>query len=153
MELLATEVMPRLTHLTGNWFPALHSANPETPIHIYRKHPNTTPCSYCRCVESEKEWAQRMARKRAARGHQGPNHWHVERRSSVIVCRPCGERIPAYLRPQQCPNCGAGAWANSVEPLHPAASMKTTEGTRGDLVAYIAAVLVSILLDMDGAPW
>ena len=30
--------------------------------------------------------------------------------------------------------------------------MKTTEGTRGDLVAYIAAVLVSILLDMDGAP-
>ena len=60
-------------------------------------------------MESEKEWAQRMARKRAARGHQGPNHWHVERRSSVIVCRPCGERIPAYLRPQQCPNCGAGA--------------------------------------------
>ena len=60
-------------------------------------------------MRSEKERGRRGTRERAARSHQGPNHWHVERRSSVLICQPCGERIPAYLRPQYCPNCGAGA--------------------------------------------
>ena len=64
---------------------------------------------YRRVMESEKERGRRGTRERAARSHQGPNHWHVERRSSVLICQPCGERIPAYLRPQYCPNCGAGA--------------------------------------------
>lgn len=35
-----------------------------------------------------------ITRKRAARQHQGDGHWHVERRSTVIICRACGERIP-----------------------------------------------------------
>lgn len=47
-------------------------------------------------------------RLRAAREHQGSHHWHVRRRSTVIVCRACGERIPRSLRPSHCPGCGAG---------------------------------------------
>lgn len=47
-------------------------------------------------------------RLRAAREHQGDRHWHVRRRSTVIVCRACGERIPRSLRPSHCPGCGAG---------------------------------------------
>ena len=50
----------------------------------------------------------KATRLRAAREHQGDHHWHVRRRSTVIVCRACGERIPRSLRPSHCPGCGAG---------------------------------------------
>ena len=46
---------------------------------------------------------------RADRTHQGKGHWHVERRSSVVICRACGARIPRSMRPAWCPECGAGA--------------------------------------------
>ncbi|MFK8082311.1 MAG: hypothetical protein AB8B97_18650 [Granulosicoccus sp.] len=46
--------------------------------------------------------------KRAARRHQGAGHWHVERRSTVIICTACGERIPKWKNPQHCPACLAG---------------------------------------------
>jgi rubrerythrin len=45
---------------------------------------------------------------RARRRHQGDGHWHVERRSSVIICRDCGARIPRRLKPPFCPECAAG---------------------------------------------
>jgi rubrerythrin len=48
-------------------------------------------------------------RRRAQRRHQGGNHWHVELRSSVVVCRACGARIARRLAPKSCPRCGAGA--------------------------------------------
>jgi len=47
-------------------------------------------------------------RQRAAREHQGRHHWHVRRRSTVIVCQACGDHIPRSLRPSHCPGCGAG---------------------------------------------
>jgi len=46
---------------------------------------------------------------RARRHHQGDGHWHVERRSSVIICCDCGARIPRRLKPPFCPECGAGS--------------------------------------------
>jgi rubrerythrin len=48
-------------------------------------------------------------RTRARCRHQGGGHWHVERRSTVIICRACGARVPRRLDPQSCPECGAGA--------------------------------------------
>ena len=44
----------------------------------------------------------------AARRHQGPYHWHVDIRSSVIVCRACQAKVPKYLKPRWCPECGSG---------------------------------------------
>ena len=46
--------------------------------------------------------------KRAARRHQGPGHWHVEKRSNVLLCRMCGATIPLWKDPKFCPECGAG---------------------------------------------
>jgi rubrerythrin len=44
----------------------------------------------------------------AARQHQGPGHWHVRIRSSVIECRGCGTRLPKWSNPPACPECGSG---------------------------------------------
>src|SRR5438045_3707558 len=49
-----------------------------------------------------------ITRRRAGRRHQGPGHWHVERKGKDILCRPCGARIPRALKPAFCPECGAG---------------------------------------------
>jgi hypothetical protein len=49
-----------------------------------------------------------VTRRRAARMHQGRGHWHVEIRSTVIVCRRCRARIPRSLAPAFCPECGDG---------------------------------------------
>lgn len=46
-----------------------------------------------------------ITRKRAARLHQGDGHWHVERRSTVIICRVCAEHIPTWKNPNHCPAC------------------------------------------------
>jgi rubrerythrin len=46
---------------------------------------------------------------RARRNHQGSDHWHVERRLSVIICRNCGAHIPRQVKPSFCPECGAGS--------------------------------------------
>jgi hypothetical protein len=46
--------------------------------------------------------------KKAARLHQGAGHWHVHIRSTVIICRACAARIPKYLNPKFCPECGSG---------------------------------------------
>jgi rubrerythrin len=54
---------------------------------------------------------QRMkarSRLRAERRHQGPGHWHVDIRSTVIVCRACGAKVPKYLSPRFCPACDSG---------------------------------------------
>jgi Zn finger protein HypA/HybF involved in hydrogenase expression len=45
---------------------------------------------------------------KASRMHQGSGHWHVNVRSSVIVCGECEAKIPKNLRPAFCPECGAG---------------------------------------------
>lgn len=49
---------------------------------------------------------------RASRQHYGPHHWHVEIRSSVIVCRQCKTKIAKWQRPESCPGCGAGSHLN-----------------------------------------
>jgi len=58
--------------------------------------------------EAKRGSTPRATRLRAAREHQGGHHWHVRRRSNVIICQACGERIPRSLRPSHCPGCGAG---------------------------------------------
>ena len=65
--------------------------------------------SYCIIfVMDDKEKAQKSARRRASRNHQGPNHWHVERRSNVIICGNCEAKIPVWKDPQYCPECEEG---------------------------------------------
>ena len=51
---------------------------------------------------------RRSTRVRAGREHQGKGHWHVERRSTVIICGACEARIPIWKKPQYCPDCGTG---------------------------------------------
>jgi hypothetical protein len=45
---------------------------------------------------------------KASRLHLGQHHWHVEIRSTVIICRACDAKIPRNLKPKWCPACGAG---------------------------------------------
>lgn len=56
-----------------------------------------------------------ITRLRAARKHQGPG-WHVEVRSTVIVCRRCKAHIPRSLKPAFCPECGDGKPADVAPP-------------------------------------
>lgn len=55
-----------------------------------------------------KEAERNITRKRASRTHQGPGHWHVEKRSTVIICGNCQAKIPKWKSPRFCPECGAG---------------------------------------------
>jgi len=55
-----------------------------------------------------KEEERNITRRRASRLHQGPGHWHVEKKSSVIVCGNCKAHIPKWKNPQFCPECGKG---------------------------------------------
>ena len=41
----------------------------------------------------------------AKRSHAGDNHWHVNKRSSVIICKFCETKIPIWEKPKYCPNC------------------------------------------------
>ena len=41
----------------------------------------------------------------AKRSHAGDNHWHVNKRSSVIICKFCETKIPIWKNPKYCPNC------------------------------------------------
>ena len=43
---------------------------------------------------------------REARG--GDSQWHVEKRSTVLICQNCEARIPLWKKPKYCPECGAG---------------------------------------------
>lgn len=58
--------------------------------------------------QNHKEDERNITRKRASRRHQGPGHWHVEKRSTVIVCGNCQARIPKWKNPRSCPDCGDG---------------------------------------------
>ena len=58
--------------------------------------------------DSQKEQRAARTRVRASREHQGEGHWHVERRSSVIICGTCEARIPTWKKPEHCPDCGTG---------------------------------------------
>ena len=49
-------------------------------------------------------WAQRT--------HHGKNHWHVNKRSSVIVCKFCETKIPIWENPEFCPVCLDGRETN-----------------------------------------
>ena len=55
-----------------------------------------------------KEEAKAKAYSRAKKAHQGNNHWHVNKRSSVIVCKFCETKIPIWENPKYCPNCLEG---------------------------------------------
>ena len=57
---------------------------------------------------NKKSNSKEKALKRARRAHQGDNHWHVNRRSSVIVCKFCETKIPIWKNPKYCPNCLEG---------------------------------------------
>jgi len=57
---------------------------------------------------SIKEKAQEIAHKRAKRFHQGKNHWHVNKRSNIMVCKFCETKIPIWRNPKYCPNCLEG---------------------------------------------
>ena len=39
------------------------------------------------------------------RTHAGNNHWHIIKRSSIIVCKFCDTKIPTWKNPKYCPNC------------------------------------------------
>lgn len=41
----------------------------------------------------------------AKRFHAGNNHWHVNKRTSVIICKFCETKIPIWENPKYCPNC------------------------------------------------
>jgi Zn finger protein HypA/HybF involved in hydrogenase expression len=56
----------------------------------------------------ERDESKARTRLKAGRMHRGQGHWHVEVRSSVIVCGECEAQIPRELRPAFCPECGAG---------------------------------------------
>jgi rubrerythrin len=58
--------------------------------------------------ENYREDERNIIRKRASRMHQGLGHWHVEKRSSVIICRNCKTHIPKWKNPKYCPSCGDG---------------------------------------------
>jgi hypothetical protein len=45
---------------------------------------------------------------RAQRHHRGTALWHLEVRSSVIICGDCDARLPRPGKPKHCPECGAG---------------------------------------------
>ena len=59
-------------------------------------------------AENYREDERNITRKRASRTHQGSGHWHVERRSTVIVCQNCEAHIPKWKNPKYCPECGEG---------------------------------------------
>lgn len=59
-------------------------------------------------TEHQKEDERNVTRRRAGRHHQGSGHWHVEKRSSVIICGNCQARIPRWKNPQFCPECDEG---------------------------------------------
>ncbi|WP_181389854.1 hypothetical protein [Leucothrix pacifica] len=59
-------------------------------------------------AENYRENERNITRKRASRTHQGPGHWHVEKRSTVIVCQNCEAHIPKWKNPKYCPECGEG---------------------------------------------
>ena len=44
----------------------------------------------------------------AKRTHAGKNHWHINKRTSVIVCKFCETKIPIWKNPKYCPNCLEG---------------------------------------------
>ncbi len=58
--------------------------------------------------ENYREDERNITRKRASRVHQGPGHWHVEKRTNVIICRSCQAKIPKWKKPQYCPECYEG---------------------------------------------
>jgi len=58
--------------------------------------------------DDDKDVERGKSRRRAARGHQGDQHWHVEKRSTVVICKNCDARIPLWKKPRFCPECGAG---------------------------------------------
>lgn len=59
------------------------------------------------------EAVKNITRKRASRMHQGPGHWHVEKRSSVLICRNCQAKIPLWKKSQYCPQCLDGKDGNA----------------------------------------
>jgi len=59
--------------------------------------------------ENPKEDERNITRRRASRRHQGSGHWHVEKRSSAIICRNCDARIPKWKDPKYCPDFGIGS--------------------------------------------
>ena len=54
---------------------------------------------------NSKEQAKIKAYSRASRTHQGNKHWHVNKRSTVIVCKFCETKFPIWENPKYCPNC------------------------------------------------
>ena len=62
--------------------------------------------------ENMKEKFKSIAYSRAKRFHQGNNHWHVNKRSSVIVCKFCETKIPIWENPEFCPVCLDGRETN-----------------------------------------
>ena len=52
-----------------------------------------------------KDQIRHKAYLRAQKTHQGKNHWHVNKRSTIIVCRFCETKIPVWKNPEYCPNC------------------------------------------------
>ena len=55
-----------------------------------------------------KEKSREIAHKRAKRNHQGKSHWHINKRSNIIVCKFCDTAIPIWKNPDFCPNCLEG---------------------------------------------
>ena len=57
---------------------------------------------------NSKEKAKAKAYSRSKKSHQGKNNWHVNKRSSVIVCKFCETKIPMWKNPKYCPYCLEG---------------------------------------------
>ena len=39
------------------------------------------------------------------KSHAGNNHWHVNKRFSVIICKFCETKIPIWENPKYYPHC------------------------------------------------
>jgi predicted amidophosphoribosyltransferase len=57
---------------------------------------------------NDEEIGRDKSHRRTARDRDASAHWHVERRSTVLICKNCDARIPLWKKPTSCPDCGAG---------------------------------------------
>ena len=58
--------------------------------------------------DDDQDLARDKSHRRTVRAHDGDGHWHVEKRSTVLICKKCDARIPLWKKPKFCPDCGAG---------------------------------------------
>jgi hypothetical protein len=106
---------------------------------------------------AERQREKARSRIRAQRLHQGRRHWHVNVRSTMIVCRACGANVPKHVNPQSCRECGSG---NDIGTLAVSTSLRRSgalgEGCVSDVVVEnsrktILSRIIRLSLSCKGA--